>query len=201
MGREPVAPERAVEPREAADAWPQPGGELVTGGSPRYQIYPTSDGRFVAAAPLEQKFWETFCGLIGLAPEWRDDARDSAGTQRAVAALIARESADYWRGRFAGQDCCCTIVQTIGGIAARISGSRTTSSVAFFHESLSSSCRFTHVVRIETIPSTVARMMSTHTTMRRPLLSGATGSLVAATESLGGTTGSLEEGTGGAVIR
>ncbi len=98
---------------EADGAWPKPGGELVSGGSPRYRIYRTADGRFVAAAPLEQKFWETFCGLIDLAPAWRDDARDPAGTMRAVAARIAAESADYWRGRFTGQDCCCTIVQTI----------------------------------------------------------------------------------------
>jgi len=92
---------------EAQGAWPKPGGELVSGGSPRYQIYRTADGRFVAAAPIEQKFWDNFCGLIGLATEWRDDARDPQGTLRAVAALIARETADYWRGRFTGQDCCC----------------------------------------------------------------------------------------------
>jgi alpha-methylacyl-CoA racemase len=98
---------------EAAGAWPAPGGELISGGSPRYQIYRTADARFVAAAPLEQKFWDNFCALIALPPDWRDDARDPAGTMRAVAALIARESADYWRGRFAGQDCCCTIVQTV----------------------------------------------------------------------------------------
>jgi hypothetical protein len=29
-------------------------------------LYPTKDGRVVAAAPLEQKFWETFCDIIGL---------------------------------------------------------------------------------------------------------------------------------------
>jgi crotonobetainyl-CoA:carnitine CoA-transferase CaiB-like acyl-CoA transferase len=98
---------------EAQDAWPKPGGELVSGGSPRYQIYRTSDGRFVAAAPIEQKFWDNFCGLIELPAEWRDDARDPQGTMRTVAALIARESADYWRGRFAGQDCCSTIIQTV----------------------------------------------------------------------------------------
>lgn len=98
---------------EAEGAWPTPGGELVSGGSPRYQIYRTRDGKFVAAAPLEQKFWETFCDLIELAPSWRDDARDPAGTLKAVAARLAAESADYWRGRFAGQDCCCTIVQDV----------------------------------------------------------------------------------------
>ena len=45
----------------AADAWPRPGGELVTGGSPRYNIYRTADGRFLAAAPLEDRFWNNFC--------------------------------------------------------------------------------------------------------------------------------------------
>ena len=73
----------------AAGAWPRPGGELVTGGSPRYQIYRTHDGRFLAAAPLEQKFWDNFCEAIALAPEWRDDARDAHGTRAAVAECIA----------------------------------------------------------------------------------------------------------------
>jgi hypothetical protein len=41
--------------------WPQSSKGMLTGGSPRYQIYPTKDNRHVAAAPLEQKFWESFC--------------------------------------------------------------------------------------------------------------------------------------------
>src|SRR3954462_5383678 len=60
----------------AAGEWPRPGGELVTGGSPRYNIYRTRDGRFLAAAPLEQKFWETFCELLNVPVELRDDTRD-----------------------------------------------------------------------------------------------------------------------------
>ena len=52
----------------AQGRWPRPGGELLTGGSPRFQIYPTADARFLAAAPLEQRFWERFAELIGLRP-------------------------------------------------------------------------------------------------------------------------------------
>src|SRR3954470_4608220 len=48
----------------AAGAWPSQGGDLVTGGSPRYNIYRTRDERFLAAAPLEQKFWENFCDAL-----------------------------------------------------------------------------------------------------------------------------------------
>src|SRR5579885_1366993 len=83
----------------AAGQWPKPGGELVTGGSPRYQIYRTADDRFVAAAPLEQKFWETFCDAIGLAAAYRDDASDPNATRAAVAARIRAHPAAEWRAQ------------------------------------------------------------------------------------------------------
>jgi alpha-methylacyl-CoA racemase len=97
-----------------AGTWPGNGAGYVTGGSPRYGLYPTKDGRVVAAAPLEQKFWETFCDLIGLEPELRDDGKNSAATKARVAAIIATETADVWRSRFSGKDCCCSIVARIG---------------------------------------------------------------------------------------
>jgi crotonobetainyl-CoA:carnitine CoA-transferase CaiB-like acyl-CoA transferase len=97
----------------AAGAWPRPGGELVSGGSPRYQIYRTQDGRYLAAAPLEQKFWDNFCDTIGLAPEWRDDARDVHGTRAAVAACIASRTAAQWRAALADKDVCCAIVASV----------------------------------------------------------------------------------------
>ncbi|WP_375457872.1 CaiB/BaiF CoA transferase family protein [uncultured Enterovirga sp.] len=97
----------------AAGEWPGNGTDLVTGGSPRYQLYGTADGRVVAAAPLEQKFWVTFCELIGLDPALRDDSRDPDATRTGVAALIARETGEHWRALFAGKDCCCSVVATI----------------------------------------------------------------------------------------
>lgn len=97
----------------AAGQWPTPGGDLVTGGSPRYQIYRTADGRYLAAAPLEDKFWGNFCELIGLAPELRDDTRDAAATRAAVAQIIAGASADEWRQRLSGQEVCCSIVASL----------------------------------------------------------------------------------------
>ena len=98
---------------EVAGEWPQPGGELVTGGSPRYNVYRTRDGRFVAAAPLEQKFWENFCALIGLAPALQDDSRDVAKTRHAVGEIIAAKTAAEWSALFAGKDICCCIVASL----------------------------------------------------------------------------------------
>jgi len=97
----------------SAGRWPEPGDALVTGGSPRYQIYRTSDERFVAAAPLEEKFWLNFCEVIDLPADARDDARDPRATRNAVAERIRSRTAGDWRARFAGKDVCCSIVTSI----------------------------------------------------------------------------------------
>ncbi|WP_246216164.1 CaiB/BaiF CoA transferase family protein [Paraburkholderia agricolaris] len=87
------------------NGWPTPGGELVTGGTARYRVYRTLDGQYLAAAPLEDKFWQNFTRVIG-APELANaDGLDSAVQQR-VAALIATQSAETWIERFAGVDAC-----------------------------------------------------------------------------------------------
>src|SRR5262249_51250378 len=80
-------------------------GELRTaGGSPRYQIYPTRDGKLLACGALEQKFWEAFCATIGLPEKFIDDGPDPAGTKAAVAAIVAGETADHWRPKLAAAD-------------------------------------------------------------------------------------------------
>lgn len=98
---------------QATGQWPGNGDALVTGGSPRYRLYPTSDGRFVAAAPIEQKFWQVFIDAIDLPADLCDDRRDPDATAQAVAARIAGEPADHWRAVFERADCCCTVVQTL----------------------------------------------------------------------------------------
>jgi len=90
-----------------------PGRDAMSGGSARYQMYPTRDNRTVAAAPLEQKFWDSFCDLLDLEPGLRDDGKDPAATRAAVATLIAARPAEYWRKAFAGVDCCCTVAATV----------------------------------------------------------------------------------------
>lgn len=97
----------------AADRWPGNGTDLVTGGTPRYRLYPTRDGKMVAAAPIEQKFWDVFCEMIGLEADLRRDSKDPAATTRRISEIIAGESAETWRARFASHDCCCSIVADI----------------------------------------------------------------------------------------
>lgn len=96
-----------------AGQWPSPGGDLVTGGSPRYNVYRTADARYLAAAPLEQKFWETFCELIGIGADYRNDAGKEAAVRAEVGRIIATKDAAYWQQVFAGKDVCCSIVCTM----------------------------------------------------------------------------------------
>lgn len=93
-----------------AGRFPKPGEMWLTGGSPRYQIYRTSDKRLVACGALEPKFWAAFTAAIDLPESLRNDTRDPEATKAAVAKLIGEKSSDEWRPIFASADCCATIV-------------------------------------------------------------------------------------------
>lgn len=96
----------------ATGKWPGNGASLVTGGTARYRLYRTRDDQVLAAAPIEQRFWVNFVRIIGLEPEFADE-KDPAATVRRVSEMIRAEDADTWRARFTGEDCCCSIVQTV----------------------------------------------------------------------------------------
>lgn len=100
-----------------AGRWPRPGRELITGGSPRYQIYRTADGDYLAAAPLEERFWQIFCDRIGLAAADRDDISDPQAVKARVAERIATRSAAEWRVVFAGVDACVSVVASLEEVA------------------------------------------------------------------------------------
>ena len=97
----------------ATGDWPGAGDALVTGGSPRYQIYRTADRRFLAAAPIEDRFWNNFCELIGLSAELRSPEADPEMVKRVVGGIIAGRTADAWGAIFAGHDVCCSFVVSL----------------------------------------------------------------------------------------
>lgn len=88
---------------------PQPRYNPSLGSSPRYNIYRTRDGRHLACAPAEEKFWVTFCALVGL-PESADVAM--------VKARIAEREAAEWMRIFDGHEVCCSLVATVLQAAA-----------------------------------------------------------------------------------
>lgn len=98
---------------QVSSTFPAGGEGLLTGASPRYGLYETSDGWFLAVGALEPKFWDGFCEGIGLEPRLRDDRPDPEATRRAVAAIIAAQPAAHWRELLEPLDCCCTVVRTL----------------------------------------------------------------------------------------
>jgi crotonobetainyl-CoA:carnitine CoA-transferase CaiB-like acyl-CoA transferase len=89
---------------QASGAWPGSQDALVTGGSPRYQVYRAADGRFVAAAPLEDRFWENFCSALSIPKN---------ASRKTVSEVIQGKTSEEWRKIFEGKDVCCAIVATL----------------------------------------------------------------------------------------
>lgn len=100
---------------------PTPGRDLLTGGVPCYNVYRTSDGRFMAVGALEPKFWESCCEVLG-----RPDLKRQhwaygqvIGGDQAMAvkaeldAIFAGATMAAWSERFAGRDCCVTPILRI----------------------------------------------------------------------------------------
>ena len=93
----------------AGNGYPKPGEAELVGASPRYQLYPTRDGKLVACGALEDHFWKAFLGAIGLA----ESDGDPHGMKAIIAKRIAEKTADEWRPLLAKADCCASIVATL----------------------------------------------------------------------------------------
>jgi crotonobetainyl-CoA:carnitine CoA-transferase CaiB-like acyl-CoA transferase len=97
----------------ATGRFPESGENMLAGGSPRYGLYGTADGKFLAVGALEQKFWNAFCQAIELPDPLRNDARDPSATRQAVADLVGARHAEHWRQVLEPADCCCTVVASL----------------------------------------------------------------------------------------
>jgi crotonobetainyl-CoA:carnitine CoA-transferase CaiB-like acyl-CoA transferase len=97
---------------------PEPGLDLLTGGVPCYNLYQTSDGRYMAVGALEHKFWESFCKVLErpdlIERHWsRGEDAGGAGAMAVkaeLATLFAAHDLAWWSNKFAMADCCVTPV-------------------------------------------------------------------------------------------
>lgn len=103
----------ALAQAHAGHGFPGSQDTMLTGGSPRYGLYPTADGRFLAVGALEQKFWDVFCDAIALPDDLRDERRDPQATATAVRRIIISCDSAHWRDSLEPRDCCCTIVRSL----------------------------------------------------------------------------------------
>ena len=89
------------------------GTNPVDGGAPYYTCYRTSDGTYMAAGPVEQRFYRIMIDLLGLKLEDlpdRDDPTCWPALRQIIADRFATRSREEWTALFLGTDACVTPV-------------------------------------------------------------------------------------------
>ena len=97
----------------ASNTWPLNSDSILSGGSPRYNIYETKDGSYIAAAPLENRFWKKFCKVIKLPKKFEDMEDNQEEVITKIREIIILKDKDYWAHLFNEADCCCSTVKSI----------------------------------------------------------------------------------------
>ncbi len=91
-------------------------GNLLDGGAPFYDVYETSDGKYIAIGALEGKFYRELIARMGLEdaglPAQMDKNRWPE-IRRKFAETFASRSRDEWRERLEGTDVCFAPVLTL----------------------------------------------------------------------------------------
>ena len=93
--------------------WPINSDSLLSGGSPRYNIYQTKDGSYIAAAPLEDRFWKKFCEVIKLPNKFINMKNNQKEIIKRIRNIIISKDKNYWTKVFDEADCCCSTVKSI----------------------------------------------------------------------------------------
>jgi len=95
---------------QAAGQWDDTRGtNLLDGGAPFYDTYATADGRHVALAPLEPKFFAQFAAMVGLDSRFvqrQYDRRLWPEMRAVIAALLVQKTRDEWAALMQDSDAC-----------------------------------------------------------------------------------------------
>ncbi|MCS0637987.1 CoA transferase [Streptomyces sp. LP05-1] len=100
----------------AAGGWQdRRGANLLDGGCPFYGTYETADGQYMAVGALEQRFYDTFIELLGLADQVpaRADFDRWDELRSAVAARFKSRTRAEWTAVFEDSDACVAPVLTL----------------------------------------------------------------------------------------
>lgn len=91
---------------------------VLTGRYACYDTYPTADGRWLAVAAIEPRFWANLCRLLDL-EEWIEYQNDDAVQDQIRAELRATFAAkprDEWTALLAAADTCVTPVLDVAEV-------------------------------------------------------------------------------------
>ncbi|MEU8591667.1 CaiB/BaiF CoA-transferase family protein [Streptomyces sp. NPDC048664] len=100
----------------AAGRWQdRRGANLLDGGSPFYGVYETADGRYMAVGALEERFYDEFTALLGVADEIpaRADLARWDELREAIAVRFKTRTRDEWTAVFEDSDACVAPVLSL----------------------------------------------------------------------------------------
>ncbi|NXA12100.1 AMACR racemase, partial [Sapayoa aenigma] len=102
--------------------WSRPRGEnLLDSGAPFYEIYRTSDGKFMAVGALEPQFYKELIKGLGLDPNELDtqmNFSDWPEMKKKFASIFAQKTQAEWCRVFDGTDACVTPVLSFDDVAS-----------------------------------------------------------------------------------
>ena len=108
----------AVDEHLATGTEPGPGHDVLTGRYACYDTYRARDGRWLAVAAIEQKFFANLCRILGceqwVERQYNDEAQ--ADIRRDLSAAFARHDRDHWVDALAGADTCVAPVLAVSEI-------------------------------------------------------------------------------------
>jgi alpha-methylacyl-CoA racemase len=99
----------------AAGAWrDERGVNFLDTGYPPYDVYQTSDGKWLAMGALEEKFYAELLSVLGLTdvPD-RDDQETWTRLRARIAAVISGRTRAEWEAIFDGTDACVAPVLSL----------------------------------------------------------------------------------------
>jgi len=98
---------------------PQRGAGLLTGGFACYQVYETSDNRYLSLGAVEEKFWKEFCQRINK-PEYIPIQLEPAYQEEMINGIrevIKNKTQAEWIQYFADTDICLTPVLNLDEVS------------------------------------------------------------------------------------
>jgi alpha-methylacyl-CoA racemase len=99
---------------------PGPGHDVLTGRYACYDTYRTGDGKWLAVAAIEAKFFANLCRALHCEQwtphQYDDDVQDAVRAD--LAAAFARRDRDDWVAELSGADTCVAPVQAVAEIGA-----------------------------------------------------------------------------------
>ena len=109
----------SVDEHLALGTEPGPGHDVLTGRYACYGTYRAADGRWLAVAAIEAKFFANLCRALGCEQwidlQYDDDAQDQI--RAALSAAFATADRDAWVSQLSGDDTCVAPVQAVAEIA------------------------------------------------------------------------------------